>query len=187
VNRSGFGTGFGTGFGFARPITSFCIIFGLFFLTACSSPALRTEPGQSQTNESQSWAGRLSIQIETDPVQQTSVGFEIRGNPSAGQLELTTPLGTKAAQVNWQTEPVSFASVQSQRGRDLYPSLAVALEELTGAAIPIDALFGWLRGESQSPATVGWTIDLSRYPQGRILAMREQPLPRLRLRIALEQ
>ncbi len=53
--------------------------------------------------------------------------------------------------------------------------------EISGTALPVAALFGWLRGESTG--TDGWTVDLSQQPQGRITARRITPLPSAELRL----
>ena len=55
----------------------------------------------------------------------------------------------------------------------------------TGAAIPIAALFDWLKGENTR--LNGWSADLSGLDTGRIVATRTEPAPQTRLRIVLDQ
>lgn len=64
-----------------------------------------------------------------------------------------------------------------------FQSIDELMEKSTGAAIPIAALFSWLRGE---PANVnGWSADLARHSEGRIAARRLEPPPQADLRVVL--
>jgi outer membrane lipoprotein LolB len=63
-------------------------------------------------------------------------------------------------------------------------SLDELTAELGGAAVPVSALFGWLRGEQ--PQVQGWEADLSHHADGRITARRTQPLPLAELRVVFE-
>jgi outer membrane lipoprotein LolB len=59
------------------------------------------------------------------------------------------------------------------------------LARTTGAAIPLPALFAWLRGQAaQAP---GWQADVSRHSEGRVNAQRSDPAPTAKLRIVLER
>ena len=73
-----------------------------------------------------------------------------------------------------------------QQGERLtrHASLDSLTAELGGTALPVAALFDWLRGR-QAPVS-GWEADLSRQPEGRIVARRLQPLPVAELRLILE-
>jgi outer membrane lipoprotein LolB len=151
-------------------------------LSACAAPPAKPIASAGE----HSWSGRLSIKIESDPVQQTTAGFTLQGNPNAGQLELFTPLGGKAAQVTWQGSPTSQAVLTTDQGRQTYPSLSIALAHITGTPIPIEALFGWLNADLAYEAKDGWKADLSRRSEGRIITSRAQPLPRIEIRVVLE-
>lgn len=150
-------------------------------LTACTPFVPQKQP----PGNVQSWSGRLSISIDSEPSQHTSASFSLQGGPSAGQLNLFSPLGSKVAQVDWQTLPISSAIVVTNRGQVRYLNLSAALEQLTGSSIPTEALFGWLNGEHQNTSG-GWQADFSRYATGRISATRLEPLPKMTLRIVLE-
>ena len=64
-------------------------------------------------------------------------------------------------------------------------SLAELTEKTTGAALPVDAIFGWLQGRDvQAP---GWQADLSGATQGSLSARRTNPAPEVTLRIKLDQ
>jgi outer membrane lipoprotein LolB len=59
------------------------------------------------------------------------------------------------------------------------------IEQSTGAALPVAALFDWLHGKPGQQQ--GWRADLGQLPQGRISAQRSKPLPRADLRIVLDR
>jgi outer membrane lipoprotein LolB len=150
-------------------------------------------PKPISTADAPAWSGKLSIKIDatnTQPnpqsAQQTSAAFTLTGNSQAGQLDLFTPLGGKAAQVVWGA---GFATVSDGKLGRNFPDLATAIVELTGANIPISQLFGWLQGKQDKAleASMGWEADLTRLADGRLVAIRTQPLPRIELRVVLEQ
>jgi 4-diphosphocytidyl-2-C-methyl-D-erythritol kinase len=58
-----------------------------------------------------------------------------------------------------------------------FSSVDELMAQATGAAVPVTALFAWLRGDNASAS--GWSADLSRHAEGRISAKRTvQPAPR---------
>lgn len=126
------------------------------------------------------WAGRFSLTVHSEPPQSWSAGFELRGTAGSGDLQLTSPLGNHLAAVSW-----SPAGAELQQGEQIsrHSSLDRLTAELGGAALPVAALFDWLRGR-QAPAS-GWDADLSRQAEGRIVARRRQPLPEAELRLIL--
>ncbi len=159
------------------------IAFGIV-LTGCASP-----PKPISTTEVPAWAGRLSIKIDatdTAPEQQTSAGFTLSGNPEVGQLDLFTPLGGKAAQLTWGA---GFATLTDGKMGRSFPDLSMALQSITNADIPASNLFNWLQGKQDKAreAAMGWEADLTRLTEGRLVAVRLRPLPRIELRVVLEQ
>lgn len=119
--------------------------------------------------------------VQSEPVQSFSGGFDLQGNAQSGELTLTTPLGSTAAVLRWAP---GLAQLESGGQTQQYSSVQAMLERTTGAAIPLEALFAWLRGQS---ATVpGWQPDVSRFAEGRISALRTDPAPPAQLRIVLE-
>jgi outer membrane lipoprotein LolB len=68
--------------------------------------------------------------------------------------------------------------------RQYFTSLAELTEKATGAALPVEAIFGWLQGRDVQ--TTGWLADLSTAPQGSITARRTAPKPEVTLRIKLD-
>lgn len=127
------------------------------------------------------WQGRISITIEeTDKPQSYTAGFLLKGSHSQGTLEVYNPVGSTIAQLSW-----SGHTAQLYDGSKVTyaQSLHELLAQVFGTPLPTDALFAWLGGH---PAQAqGWQVNLTRYPQGRIEATRETPLPRARMKIAL--
>ena len=104
------------------------------------------------------WSGRLALRVDSQPPQAFSALFDLYGTAEAGEL---------------------------QRGSDLqrHGSLDELTRELTGAALPVTALFDWLAGRTSEAS--GWRADLSGQSQGRLVARREQPAPAAELRLVV--
>jgi outer membrane lipoprotein LolB len=128
-----------------------------------------------------SWSGRLSLQVKTEPPQSFSGGFEIKGNSNHGELMLNSPLGNTVLAARWSPQQATLYSGSEIRS---YASIDTLIEQSTGAALPVAALFDWLVGKD-TPSN-GWTADLTRQQEGRIEARRLQPLPQAELRIVLD-
>lgn len=144
-------------------------------LTACAATRLAPVPGV------QSWNGRLALIVDSNPPQSYAAGFDLRGTPAAGELLLISPLGQALANVVWSADGAEMRQGDRITRRASLDELAT---ELGGAAVPVSALFGWLRGER--PKAQGWEADLSRHADGRITARRTQPLPSAELRVVFE-
>lgn len=145
-------------------------------LGGCATP-----PRPHEERPESYWAGRLSLQIDSEPPQRLSGAFELLGDADSGELRLMTPLGQTVATASWTP-----AQAMLRRGDDtrLYPDTDTLTTELTGTALPLPALFAWLRGQSAS--VPGWTADLSRHAEGRLSAQRLHPLPAVQLRLVLQ-
>lgn len=143
-------------------------------LAGCATPRPAPPPGV------QAWSGRLALAVEGRSDQSFSAGFELRGAPEAGELTLFNPLGGTLGVLAW--EP-GRAILRANGGTREFASLDEVAIEVTGAAIPITALFDWLEG--RPTAVAGWTVDVTQLPQGRLRARRTDPAPAADLRIAL--
>ena len=128
------------------------------------------------------WAGRISLQIQSDPVQAFFAGFELKGHSDSGELTLISPLGSILGIMRWT--PVDATLEQGGNIRR-FSSTDELLAQTTGAAVPISALFDWLSGKNTP--TPGWLADLSQQANGRITAQRTDPLPSANLRIVLDK
>lgn len=144
-------------------------------LSACATPQRAAQPGEDL------WSGRLAMTVQSDPPQSFSAGFDLRGTPAQGELQLTTPLGTSLATVVW-----SPGSAEMRQGGQVTRrgSLEELTAELSGTPVPVAALFGWLRGRPDD--VPGWQADLSRQPEGRITARRTSPAPSAELRVVVQ-
>ncbi|MCV2366565.1 outer membrane lipoprotein LolB [Roseateles oligotrophus] len=140
-------------------------------------------------------SGRLSVQVAGSSGRASggNAGFELSGNPRAGQLELSTPLGSLVARASWGPE---IATLQTPEAERSFADLDGLTRELLGEAIPVAALFDWLRGrpwpqvhnepmaEGLGFSQLGWQIDLARFQEGLIIATRKaEPLVTLRARV----
>lgn len=149
----------------------------LLWLTGCVQLP-RTPVG---TATADIWSGRLSLQVQSDPPQSFSGGFEIKGSPSQGELRLNSPLGNTMLAARWSPAQATLYSGSETRH---YGSIDALIEDSTGAALPVAALFDWLVGKDTQ--SNGWTADLTRQPEGYVQARRTQPLPQTELRIMLD-
>jgi outer membrane lipoprotein LolB len=138
--------------------------------------------GASAPRSSDSWSGRMSLRIDSEPVQTFSALFELRGSPDAGDLTLTTPIGSTLAQLHWAPGEALLKNGSDTRR---YDSVDALIEAATGAAIPVGALFSWLAGRDER--VPGWRPDLGQLANGRLQATRESPSPRADLRIVFER
>ncbi|MES2958358.1 MAG: outer membrane lipoprotein LolB [Pseudomonadota bacterium] len=141
-------------------------------------------------------AGRLAVRVEAyagAPARSLSTQFELRGDAQAGELQLTTPLGSTAALARWRP---GSAELVSGEGTRRFADLDALAQELLGESLPLAALIDWLRGRPwpgapNASATngfdqLGWRIDLSRFAEGWVLASRERA-PALSVRARLER
>lgn len=160
-------------------------------VTSLVGCANRPPPAVSAT----ALAGRMILQIgatPSQPARQWSAGFELRGTAHAGELDLTSPLGTLVAQARWQPGVVELSQGGERLRFDSLPDLA---RQLLGETVPLEALFDWLRGrpEPQAPHEVtnagfvqqGWAVDLTGLASGAFTAKRTSE-PTITLRARLE-
>ena len=150
----------------------FALSSGLL-LAACGTPSPRTVGAH--------WQGRLNVRVESQPPKTFSAGFTLRGSPQYGTLLLSSPLGTTEAAVSWQP---GDATLQRSGTVRRYRSMDELTLNLLGAAVPMPALFAWLRGLPSAAA--GWQADLRSYGNGRIVARRFSPTPTATLTVLLQ-
>lgn len=162
-----------------RRLAAVAVLAPLLALAGCSTPPSPTATsGALRTH----WSGRLALQLEGQAAQSFSAAFELDGNPLHGELRLLSPFGNTLVQLDWKP---GHARLHSGETTQESSSLEDLLEQATGAAIPVTALFSWLSG---IPATSdGWHADLSAIEQGKMLAQRQTPEPRATLRITFER
>jgi outer membrane lipoprotein LolB len=150
------------------------------FIGGCASAPPAQPPQQAAA--AGPWSGRLALQVKDRPEQSFSAMFELRGTAGAGELTLSNPLGGTIAVLNWSP---GSAILRSNGQTRQFESVDALVQHATGSAIPVAALFDWLRGV---PTPVpGWHPDLSQLAQGHISATRSEPPPETDLRVAIDR
>lgn len=128
------------------------------------------------------WAGRISLQIQSEPVQAFFAAFELKGHSDNGELTLISPLGSILGIMRWT---LTEATLEQNGSTKRFASTDDLLAQTTGAAVPVSALFDWLGGKNT--VAPGWLADLSQQGNGRITAQRTDPAPPANLRIVLDK
>jgi outer membrane lipoprotein LolB len=168
-------------------------------ILSCLAACATVDKGR-QEPEGESISGRLSVRVEattTATARSVSAGFDLHGGPSAGRLNLSSPLGTVLAQARWS--PGRAVLTTSEGTKDFADMDALTLEML-GESLPVAALFDWLHGRPwpQAPSQaasppdtagfrqLGWSVDTSRFGEGWVEARRAQA-PQVTIRARVEQ
>jgi outer membrane lipoprotein LolB len=169
-------------------------LLAALLLTACASVPQDTAP------RGETLAGRLAVRVEGSdgaPPRSENAAFELQGDPRAGVLSLSTPLGSVLAQARWAPGSVVLATPQGDRS---FEDLDALTREVLGESVPVAALFDWLRGRpwpgapsttslgSAEPgfAQLGWQVSLARFDTGWIVARRERA-PAVTVRAKLDR
>jgi len=155
------------------------LLAGAIMLAGCATPPRTAAPAGAEGGP---WSGRLALQVEDNQSQSFSAGFELKGSAQAGELTLFNPLGGTLAVLAWGPGSATLRNNGQTREFD---SVDALVAHATGSAIPVAALFDWLRGTNTPVA--GWQADLSQLGQGRLRAQRLQPTPPADLRVVLER
>jgi outer membrane lipoprotein LolB len=169
-------------------------LFAINLIAGCSinTPATAENGIKIEHNASitkiLSYQGRIALRIASDPPQSLYAGFSLNGDAQTGDLTLNTPLGNTVAQLTWTPQS---AILKANNETKEYPSAGALIENVTGTAIPLSALFDWLAGKNT--VAEGWEIDLSDMKPDnanndtaqRLVAKRTSPLPTAELRIAI--
>jgi outer membrane lipoprotein LolB len=148
-------------------------------LAGCAQPARAPQKDEISASV---WRGRMALQVEDQPSQSFSAGFELRGRADAGELTLYNPLGGTVAALRWSPGSATLRSGDQVRQ---FESIDALVAGATGTALPVASLFDWLAG-TNTPVN-GWETDLSQLSQGRMRARRIAPPPTADLRVALEK
>jgi outer membrane lipoprotein LolB len=161
-------------------------VLALAVLAGCATPPRSTAE----------LAGRLAVRVDAHegaPARSLNTEFELRGDARAGELQLTAPLGTTAAQARWRPGLVELITAQGTRS---FADLDALAQDLLGESLPLAALLEWLRGRPWpgAPSVVhkggfeqlGWRIDVSRLAEGWVLAGRDRA-PAVSVRARLEK
>lgn len=159
------------------------LLVAIFLVTGCAYKNGNAGVNDAQNEATPSfWAGRISLQIQSEPVQAFFAGFELKGRPDSGELTLISPLGSTLGVMRWSPGVATLIQGGSIKR---FTSTEELLAQTTGAAVPVSALFDWLDGKN-TPSQ-GWLADLSQLDNGRITAKRVAPAPQADLRIVLDK
>ena len=179
----------------ARVGSTFALAFATLALAACTT----LQPAQPVAGDTLS--GRLALRVEASgdaSAKAFSAAFDLRGDPSAGTLALSTPLGSTLAQARWSPAEVVLATPQGTRR---FANLDELTRDALGESVPIEAWFDWLRGRpwpgapsepapelQQGFAQLGWRVDLASFAaEGTLNATRTVPSPTVTVRIRLDR
>lgn len=157
-------------------------------LCGCASPAV------IPTVHGVPISGRLSVRVDTDPVRVVSAAFELSGDARAGELALTSPLGSTLARAHWSAHE---AVLTTPAGQSRFSNLDDLAAQALGERVPMAALFDWLRGRPWTGAVsaalgggesgfeqLGWRVSLARFADGWLDARREAaPVVTVRARL----
>lgn len=175
----------------ARRRLNVALLLPLALLAAgCATPVPPSAPAAA----GEAITGRMVLRLLATPdrpARSVNALFDLQGDATQGQLDLSTPLGTTLARARWQPESVVLFTSD---GETRHESLDTLTRDVLGEPVPVAPLFHWLRGRpwpgaasqplptTASPGArgfvqLGWSIDLSRYDDGAIAARREQPTP----------
>ena len=127
------------------------------------------------------WNGRLSVRIDSDPPQSFSAGFELQGDALQGRLALFSPLGSTLAELLWAPDSARLLSSGQDR---TFQSLDALTRDAVGTALPVAALFAWLRGQPADFAP--WQVSVEDRRAGRLQARRALPAPAVEMRLILD-
>ena len=179
----------------ARVGPTFAVALATLGLAACTT----LQPTQPVGNDALS--GRLALRVEASgdaAAKAFSAAFDLRGDPSAGTLALSTPLGSTLAQARWSPAEVVLATPQGTRR---FANLDELTRDALGESVPIEAWFDWLRGRPwpgapsepapelrEGFAQLGWRVDLASFAaDGLLNATRTAPPPTVTVRIRLDR
>lgn len=124
----------------------------------------------------------MSLNLASEPPRSFFAAFELKGNASDGELTLTSPLGSVLAAMRWAP---GEASLRIGQETHMFDSMESLTGHVTGASLPVRALFDWLVGVNTSGT--GWRADLSLLDQGRLVATRTEPAPAAELKLILDR
>lgn len=155
-------------------------LLATFLIAGCAGNPRATGQNDQQT---EAWAGRISLKVASEPVQSFSASFELKGRPENGELTLISPLGNILGVLRWA--PGLALLDRGKENIQQFASIDELMERTTGAAIPLSALFAWLQGTNATAS--GWSADLSRHGEGRVNARRTLPAPEADLRVVLDR
>ncbi len=155
------------GYSLARAVPMLAVLSLLLLSLVLSGCALPPVVSGASSGTAPQWQGRLGVKVLYPERSAIAAQFVLRGQANAGQLVLSSPLGTTLATLDWTERTAVLSAAGTAQPFDSLQSLS---RHALGVDIPIDALFEWLKG---SPASApDWVVDLAQFANGRIHATR---------------
>jgi outer membrane lipoprotein LolB len=169
-------------------------------LVALASAACASVPDAPAPLAGETLSGRLAVLvdgIDGAAPRAVNAGFELQGDPHAGRLDLSTPLGGMLARARWAPGIVVLATPQGERR---FADLDALTASVLGESLPVAAMFDWLRGRpwpgaassvTRPPADrgfaqLGWVVNLERFDSAWVEAKRERaPVVTVRAKLDL--
>ena len=165
----------------ARACAAAALVVAALVVAGCATPRAPTP--------AESISGRLTVRVDATAgaaPRTLTAGFDLEGDADEGSLSLATPLGTRIAQARWSPREVLLVTPDGEKA---YPDLDALTRELAGEALPVAALYDWLRGrpwpgapssalaagEGAGFAQLGWHVVLAGPGPDAIVARREAP------------
>jgi outer membrane lipoprotein LolB len=141
-------------------------------------------------------SGRIAVRVEASDERAPrafSASFDLRGGADAGELRLSTPLGTMLATARWSD---GGAWLVTAAGESAFEDLDALSRAALGETLPLRALPDWLHGRpwagapsrasAQGFEQLGWRVGLAQFADGRVDAVRDAP-PVVTVRAQLER
>jgi outer membrane biogenesis lipoprotein LolB len=187
-------------------LTRIALLTALLAMNACTSwqpPKETWALGQTSSENKpviKRWSGHLSLKLEAwqnlaadggsflfdlqGPMEKEQLHEQLHAQLQAGQLDISTPLGTLMASIRWSSDS---AVLHTPDGQQRFDSLDALLQQTLGEALPISTLTHWLDGHADPalPAIAtadtndtmrfgqaGWDIDAGQLTQGLLRATR---------------
>jgi outer membrane lipoprotein LolB len=151
----------------------------IFLIAGCAINTGGSTPFHSQESH---WQGRLTLRVQSEPAQAFSADFDLQGDAQVGSLTFFTPLGTTAAQLDWNAHG---ARLQTSGEPQQFESIDALTRHTTGTVLPIESLFDWLKGLNATAP--GWQVDLRDLANGRLRARRLAPEIPAELKVVLDR
>lgn len=167
-------------------------------LPGCATPLSRPSvPATGGATPQRLRSGRLGVQIAGDAQRSFSAAFELLGDAAAGELTLTSPIGTRLALARWTPRDALLETADTSR---VFPDLDALAAEVFREDIPLVALLDWLDGrpwagaDSQALAApaqgfqqLGWEVRLDRLAADGLVVATRTAAPAVTVRARLDR
>ena len=107
----------------------FLLALAAHLLAGCSTTAIEN---RREGPPSDSWSGRMALNLATEPPQAFFATFELKGTADTGELSLTSPLGNVVAEMRWAPGDARLRTGQTTQQAD---SVAALSREATGTCL----------------------------------------------------